>query len=114
MSHQVHFHTAVAAPKRPDGPPGLVSVRDELAVIRALKTTLDRADWYSEGQGDDKAGGLSLRCGGAGRAGAREGRRPVQRRGRLPRKRRERIKLIFWDSTGVCLYTKLLEDGDFR
>ncbi|MER8773048.1 IS66 family insertion sequence element accessory protein TnpB [Mesorhizobium sp. C280B] len=26
----------------------------------------------------------------------------------------DRIKLIFWDGTGVCLYAKRLEDGEFR
>ncbi|WP_123151213.1 IS66 family insertion sequence element accessory protein TnpB [Mesorhizobium delmotii] len=26
-------------------------------------------------------------------------------------KRTDRIKLIFWDGTGVCLYAKRLEDG---
>ncbi len=29
-------------------------------------------------------------------------------------KRTDRIKLIFWDGTGVCLYAKHLEDGEFR
>ena len=29
-------------------------------------------------------------------------------------KRSDRIKLIFWDGTGVCLYAKRLEDGEFR
>jgi transposase len=29
-------------------------------------------------------------------------------------KRPDRIKLIFWDGTGVCLYAKRLEDGEFR
>ncbi|MER8396160.1 IS66 family insertion sequence element accessory protein TnpB [Mesorhizobium sp. M1340] len=29
-------------------------------------------------------------------------------------KRIDRIKLIFWDGTGVCLYAKRLEDGEFR
>ncbi|RWA95921.1 IS66 family insertion sequence element accessory protein TnpB, partial [Mesorhizobium sp.] len=29
-------------------------------------------------------------------------------------KRADRIKLIFWDGTGVCLYAKRLEDGEFR
>jgi len=29
-------------------------------------------------------------------------------------KRTDRIKLIFWDGTGVCLYAKRLEDGAFR
>ncbi|MER8444725.1 IS66 family insertion sequence element accessory protein TnpB [Mesorhizobium sp. M1066] len=29
-------------------------------------------------------------------------------------KRMDRIKLIFWDGTGVCLYAKRLEDGEFR
>ncbi|MER8394754.1 IS66 family insertion sequence element accessory protein TnpB [Mesorhizobium sp. M1340] len=29
-------------------------------------------------------------------------------------KRNDRIKLIFWDGTGVCLYAKRLEDGEFR
>ncbi|MCV3244016.1 transposase [Mesorhizobium robiniae] len=29
-------------------------------------------------------------------------------------KRTDRIKLIFWDGTGVCLYAKRLEDGEFR
>ncbi len=29
-------------------------------------------------------------------------------------KRTDRIKLIFWDGTGVCLFAKRLEDGEFR
>ncbi|WP_263488153.1 IS66 family insertion sequence element accessory protein TnpB [Mesorhizobium sp. BR1-1-15] len=29
-------------------------------------------------------------------------------------KRTDRIQLIFWDGTGVCLYAKRLEDGEFR
>lgn len=28
-------------------------------------------------------------------------------------KRADRIKLIFWDGTGVCLFVKRLEDGKF-
>jgi transposase len=29
-------------------------------------------------------------------------------------KRTDRIKLLFWDGTGVCLMAKRLEDGEFR
>jgi transposase len=29
-------------------------------------------------------------------------------------KRADRVKLIFWDGTGLCLFAKRLEDGDFR
>jgi transposase len=29
-------------------------------------------------------------------------------------RRADRIKLIYWDGTGVCLYAKRLEDGEFR
>jgi transposase len=29
-------------------------------------------------------------------------------------KRADRIKLIFWDGTGLVLYAKRLEDGEFR
>jgi transposase len=29
-------------------------------------------------------------------------------------KRADRIKLIFWDGTGLCLFTKRFEDGVFR
>lgn len=29
-------------------------------------------------------------------------------------KRADRVKLIFWDGTGLVLYAKRLEDGDFR
>jgi transposase len=29
-------------------------------------------------------------------------------------KRVDRIKLIFWDGTGLCLFAKRLEDGIFR
>jgi transposase len=29
-------------------------------------------------------------------------------------KRADRIKLVFWDGTGLCLFTKRLEDGIFR
>ncbi len=29
-------------------------------------------------------------------------------------KRTDRIKLVFWDGTGVCLVAKRLEDGEFR
>jgi len=29
-------------------------------------------------------------------------------------KRADRIKLVFWDGTGVCLFSKRLEDEEFR
>ena len=29
-------------------------------------------------------------------------------------KRADRVKLVFWDSTGLCLFAKRLEDGAFR
>lgn len=29
-------------------------------------------------------------------------------------KRADRVKLIFWDGTGLCLFAKRLEDGIFR
>jgi transposase len=29
-------------------------------------------------------------------------------------KRADRIKLIFWDGTGLCLFAKRLEEGNFR
>jgi transposase len=29
-------------------------------------------------------------------------------------KRADRVKLIFWDGTGVCLFAKRLENGAFR
>jgi transposase len=29
-------------------------------------------------------------------------------------KRADRMKLIYWDGTGVCLFAKRLEDGQFR
>lgn len=29
-------------------------------------------------------------------------------------KRTYRVKLIFWDGTGMCLVAKRLEDGEFR
>ncbi|MHC2463509.1 transposase [Bradyrhizobium embrapense] len=29
-------------------------------------------------------------------------------------KRADRMKLIYWDGTGVCLFAKRLEDGKFR
>src|ERR1041385_9528579 len=29
-------------------------------------------------------------------------------------KREDRVKLIYWDGTGVCLFAKRLEDGRFR
>ena len=29
-------------------------------------------------------------------------------------KRADRIKLVFWDGTGVCLFSKRLEDSEFR
>lgn len=28
-------------------------------------------------------------------------------------KRADRVKLIYWDGTGVCLFAKKLEDGEF-
>ena len=29
-------------------------------------------------------------------------------------KRADRVKMVFWDGTGVCLFAKRLEDGGFR
>ena len=29
-------------------------------------------------------------------------------------RRADRVKLIYWDGTGVCLFAKRLEDGTFR
>ena len=29
-------------------------------------------------------------------------------------KRADRVKLVFWDGTGLCLFAKRLEDGKFR
>jgi transposase len=29
-------------------------------------------------------------------------------------KRADRVKLVYWDGTGVCLLAKKLEDGEFR
>ena len=29
-------------------------------------------------------------------------------------KRADRVLLIYWDGTGVCLFAKRLEDGKFR
>jgi hypothetical protein len=29
-------------------------------------------------------------------------------------KRADRVKMVFWDGTSVCLFSKLLEDGQFR
>ena len=29
-------------------------------------------------------------------------------------KRADRIKLVYWDGTGLCLFAKRLEDGTFR
>jgi len=29
-------------------------------------------------------------------------------------KRADRVKVVYWDGTGVCLFAKKLEDGEFR
>jgi len=31
-----------------------------------------------------------------------------------PIREADRVKLVFWDGTGVCLFAKRLEDGAFR
>ena len=36
------------------------------------------------------------------------------RKGSFRSKRADRVKLIFWDGTGLCLLCKRLEDGKFR
>ena len=64
-----------------------------------------------------QAGGLPQGRGGAGGAGARDdGRRSVlaARSTSSAPSAADRIKLIFWDGTGVCLFAKRLEEGEFR
>jgi transposase len=40
--------------------------------------------------------------------------RPVDFRKGAEARRADRVKLIFWDGTGLCLYAKRLEEGEFR
>ena len=65
--------------------------------------------------GGDQAGGLPQRDGRA--CGASEGAiagGPVLARDLLfPRQAADRVKLVFWHGTGLCLFAKRLEDGKF-
>ena len=66
--------------------------------------------------GGDEARGLPQRHGracGAG-AGAIEGRSVLGLIFCFRAKRADKVKLIFWDGTGLCLFAKRLEGGKFR
>jgi transposase len=101
----------------------------------------DRADWLWRGHQDDRGGAASLEgqhvIGLSGTVRVLVATKPVDfRKGAeglaalvreqmqsdpfsgavyvFRAKRADRVKLIYWDGTGVCLFAKRLEDGKFR
>ena len=76
----------------------------------------DRAERDGSGDGGDQACRLPQGRGGSGgdRTRGDAGRSLLGRGLRVRSKRADRVKLIFWDGTGVCLFAKRLEDGKFQ
>jgi transposase len=90
----------------PDAGAGAMTVT---AVLRARH----RADWRGPRDGSEETCRLPQRRRGTLSVGARDdGGGSVLRGGPLFRaKRADRIKLVFWDGTGLCVFAKQLEDG---
>lgn len=84
--------------------------------IGARRPARDRPDRYGAGDDGDKADGLPQGGRGSGGTGARDDESdPFSGAVYVFRaKRADRVKLIYWGGTGVCLLTKRLEDGKFR
>jgi transposase len=76
----------------------------------------DRAEWNRPSPGGDQARRLPQRGGWARRARAQHhGADPFSETVYVFRaKRTDRVKLVFWDGTGLVLVAKRLEDGKFR
>ena len=86
------------------------------AVLRALKGGTDRPDRRGPRDGGDQTCRLPQRRRGTG-ALVRETMAADPFSGAVyvfRAKRADRIKLVFWDGTGLCLFAKRLEDGIFR
>ena len=75
----------------------------------------DRPDRRGPRDGGDQTGRLPQRRRGIGGTGARDdGVGSVLGGDLCLGERADRIKLVFWDGTGLCLFAKRLEDGIFR
>ena len=86
------------------------------AIVHALKAAGDRPVRNSPGDGGHHAGRLPQGNGGLATL-VREHLKADPFSGAVyvfRAKRADRIKLVFWDGTGLCLFAKRLEEGVFR
>ena len=134
MSKGVKLPRRITLKGEPDGsfssPGGVIEVEIDGFMVRVgrgaeAKTIAVRAARAEElmigpsgtaGDGGDQAGRLPQGSGRSrgDRARGDAGRSVLGAVSVFRSKRADRVKLIFWDGTGVCLFAKRLEDGRFQ